>query len=221
MGLRLYREFGDAGFGLVTKPGGLRSSPSLIEVDPQLAVMALLGRAAPVRYQASNARIYWRGPSTAARFHLLVQEWRSILWRLGKDARAIELPLPRSPGRWSVRACSASKARSTPLPAPGRRRHFSPGRFGASAMRPRQSGFRRPGFERDVPDAGEPHTPPFPARCLSARGSSAPRCVSRRRSRGGAVLTCIKAGAHEAHRALLAAARCSAASARFSSAASP
>lgn len=100
-GLRLYRDLRAVGFALITSQAGVRRTASLVEVDPRLAVMAVSGRRAPVRYKASRARAYWPGLSRAARFHLLLQEWRSILWRLGKHASAIELPLPRSPEHWS------------------------------------------------------------------------------------------------------------------------
>ena len=98
--LRLHRDLRAAGFRAVTTPG---ASParSLIEVDPCAAVMALTARVRPVQYKASNTQTYWPGLSRAARFHLLVQQWRSILWRLGKQARGIEVPLPRSPEHWN------------------------------------------------------------------------------------------------------------------------
>lgn len=97
---RLRRDFRAAGFQLVTAPGA-RPSRSLIEADPHIALMALTAGSRPVQYKASSTQTYWPGLSGATRFQLLVQQWRSILWRLGKHASGIEVPLPRSPEHWN------------------------------------------------------------------------------------------------------------------------
>lgn len=93
LGLRFYQRFREAGFRLVTKPGAY-AGRSLIEVNPDVALLTLLGRSRGPRYKALNTRAYWPGLSPRARAQLLLQEWRSILWRLGKHARAVDLPLP-------------------------------------------------------------------------------------------------------------------------------
>lgn len=99
VGLRLHEGFKAAGFDLVTEPG-IRPASSLIEVYPHVAMLRIMGRAERVPYKAFNTQTYWPRLAIPARRQLLIQQWRSILWRLGKYAGAIDVPLPKSPEKW-------------------------------------------------------------------------------------------------------------------------
>lgn len=74
-----------------------------IEVSPDLALARVSARGS-TRYKVLEARRYWPGLSAAARRQLLLQEWRTLLWRLGKQARGIEIPLPTNPQLYSFPA---------------------------------------------------------------------------------------------------------------------
>jgi len=102
VGVRLQQGFKAAGFQLVSAAG--RTGPvsgSLIEVYPHVAMLGLMRRAERVPYKAFNTQTYWPGLSVRTRRQLLLQEWRSILWRLGKYVGAIDVPLPKSLERWT------------------------------------------------------------------------------------------------------------------------
>lgn len=74
-----------------------------IEVSPDLALARVTARER-TRYKVMQARRYWPGLSAAARRQLLVQEWRTLLWRLRRQARGIEIPLPTNPQLYSSSA---------------------------------------------------------------------------------------------------------------------
>lgn len=100
VGLRLHQGFKAAGFDLVTMPGKAPAA-SLVEVYPHVAMLGVMRRAQRVPYKALNTQTYWPGLSALARGQLLIQQWRAILWRLGKYAGAIDVPLPKSPESWT------------------------------------------------------------------------------------------------------------------------
>ena len=74
-----------------------------IEVSPELALARISGRGS-TRYKVLEARRYWPDLSARVRRQLLLQEWRTLLWRLGKQARGIEIPLPTNPQLYSFAA---------------------------------------------------------------------------------------------------------------------
>jgi predicted RNase H-like nuclease len=96
---RLRRAFGEAGFKLRTcTPGDAaaarRGRPSLVEVYPHTALLALLPAGDRVPYKVSRSRAYWPALSPLARRRRLLATWRAILAALGRDVGGIALPLP-------------------------------------------------------------------------------------------------------------------------------
>jgi hypothetical protein len=66
-------------------------------------MLGLMARAERVPYKAFNTLTYWPKESMRERRRLLVEEWRTILRRVGQIAGLPEMPLPEHPENWKFR----------------------------------------------------------------------------------------------------------------------
>lgn len=94
VGARLARSFTSAGYALRLLPGAPCRSPSLIEVYPHVALLALMELGHRLPYKSSKTGTYWPGASLLDRRRNLLAQWRLIEAKLRKHIDGIDLGLP-------------------------------------------------------------------------------------------------------------------------------
>lgn len=95
VGERLARSFNDAGYALRFRPQEEPGQgPSLIEVYPHVALLALMEADQRLPYKCSKTGTYWRGASLSDRRRNLLEQWRRIEAHLRKVIAGVDLGLP-------------------------------------------------------------------------------------------------------------------------------
>lgn len=93
VGERLARSFSDEGYALRFQPARV-GGPSLIEVYPHVALLALMQIGHRLPYKSSKTATYWPGTSLQDRRRNLLAQWRRIEANLRKHIDGVDLGLP-------------------------------------------------------------------------------------------------------------------------------